>query len=119
MRFVGLLWLAFVTFLSLMPLKYKYRAGTTGAFHNPGHFLIFVVTMILLCWHSPNFGSRFLRWIGICCFAIMIEILEWITYHNGMEWKDVRVDVFGAAIGLAVVTVIPWISTGFRNTEVP
>ena len=119
MRLVGLLWLLFVTAISMMPLKYKYRAGTTGVFHTPGHLVIFVVTALLLCWRSPNIGSRFLRWLGICCFAVAIEILEWVTYHNRMEWKDVLVDVFGAAIGAAIVTLIPWISAGIRSTEAP
>ena len=117
MRFIGLLWLAFVTVLSLIPLKYKYRAGTTGVFHSPGHFLIFLVTAMLLCWNSPNARSRFLRWAGICCFGIVIEILEWSTYHNVMEWRDVLIDIFGAAVGLALVMVIPRIAGGFRSAE--
>lgn len=116
MRFIPLLWLGFVTAISLMPLRLKYRAGTTGILHNPGHFLIFFITAILLCRTAPHGGSRLLRWIGICCFATLMEVLEWTVYHNRLEWRDMLVDFFGAAFGLFALN---WFSerTAVRDVE--
>ena len=111
MRLVIPLWLAFVTAISMMPLKLKYRVGTTGILHNPGHFLVFSITAILLCRTATNPGSRAVRFTGVCCFAIIMETLEWVIYHNRMEWRDVLIDFFGAAAGLAVLSIFPVSST--------
>lgn len=118
MRIVTLLWLVFVVGISMMPLKFKYKAGTTGALHDPGHFVVFLVTAMLVCSSSPNLSSKLLRWFGICYFALTLEVLEWILYLNRMEWKDVLLDIAGAATGLALLSVIPRISAGFRRTEI-
>ena len=104
-RLVAALWLAFVATLSLMPLEFKYHAGTMGIFHNPGHFLIFAVTAILLCKDAGTVNGRMLRWAGACSFAIAMEILEWAVYHHAFEWQDVGVDLTGAALGLIVVSL--------------
>ena len=99
-----LLWLAFVTVISMMPLRLKSRVGTTGLFHTPGHFLIFFVTSMLLC-RTEN--RRLLRWTAVCAFALGLEILEWRIYRNEFEWRDVLVDIMGAAMGLLVISVFP------------
>jgi hypothetical protein len=117
MRFIPVLWLAFVTAISMMPLRLKYRAGTTGALHIPGHFLIFFITAILLCRTAPTPALRLLRWTGVCCFALAMEILEWVTYHNTMEWRDVVVDFVGAAIGVAVLSLFPTTTPHVQDSE--
>ncbi len=118
MRFVVPLWLTFVTAISLMPLKLKYRVGTTGVLHNPGHFVVFLVTSVLVCRSVANPGSRLLRWMGVCCFALAVEFLECLTYHNRMEWHDVLVDFFGAAIGLAILSMFPGTSNRFPDSGI-
>ncbi len=104
-RFLTLLWLAVVAAVSMMPLKLKYRVGTTGVFHDPGHFLIFFATTLLLCRTAPG---RLVRCAGVCAFAVAMEILEWVIYHNHFEWRDVLVDLLGVAIGFLVVSVLPF-----------
>lgn len=103
MRIVTVLWLGFVTAISMMPLRLKYRAGTTGALHGPGHLLIFFVTALLLCRPAAR---RLIRWLLVCAFAVSMETLEWAAYHNRFEWRDVLLDVLGAALGLAVLSVL-------------
>lgn len=104
-RLVVFLWLAFVAAISLMPLKLKSSVGTTGTLHNPGHFLIFVATALLLCRTARNWNTRLLRWACVCIFAGAMEFLEWVTYHNPFEWRDVLVDSLGATLGLLVVSL--------------
>ena len=118
MRLIISLWLAFVIAISMMPLKLKYRVGTTGVFHTPGHFVVFLITSILVCRNAPNSGSRLLRWAGVCCFAVALEILEVGMYHNRMEWRDVLVDVLGAAAGLALLSTFPAPSARVQNSEI-
>lgn len=105
MRVVVVIWLAFVAAISLMPLRLKYRVGTTGILHNPGHFFIFFITAILVCRTALSPAARVLRWMGVCGFAVALEILERVAYHNSMEWRDVLVDFLGAAVGLAVLSM--------------
>lgn len=118
MRFVIPLWLAFVTAISVMPLKLKYRVGTTGVLHNPGHFLVFLITSILVCKGAVNPISRLFRWAGVCCFAVTMEILEWYLYHNRMEWRDVLVDFSGTVLGLAVISFLPVTATRIQDGEI-
>lgn len=116
MRYVVPLWLAFVTTISMMPLKFKYRLGTTGSLHAPGHFLVFLITSILVCRTRQTPASRLLRLIGVCFFAFVLEILEWATYHHRMEWGDVLVDFCGAFLGLAVLSILPAPSTHVQDS---
>ena len=98
-----------------MPLRIKYRVGTTGVFHTPGHFLVFLATSILLCRTVSNFNHRLLRWVGVCVFAVVMEVLEWVAYHNAFEWRDVFVDISGAGLGLLVVSL--WRVRSHRGAE--
>ncbi len=117
-RCVLWVWLALITALSLAPFAVKSQLGTKGQFHNLGHFSIFVVTGILFCWAADRFRWRLARYVQVCCIAAFLEALETAIYHNRFEWHDVAVDAFGAAVGLAIASVIPLISSGFRSSEV-
>lgn len=116
MRIIVPLWLAFVTAISMMPLRLKDRVGTTGVLHLPGHFTIFLITAVLVCRNATSSGSRLLRCIGVCCFGATIEILEWAAYHHRMEWRDVLVDALGALIGVAALSIFPPLANA-RNSE--
>jgi hypothetical protein len=103
-RFIALAWFCFIAVISLMPLRFKYRMGTMGAFHNPGHFLAFFVATILLC-RAPSGKQRLVRCAEVCLFAVLMEVLEWAVYHNALEWHDIFVDIAGAFLGAAIVTL--------------
>ena len=118
MRWIVIAWLVFITGLSIAPLGVKTQLGTTGPYHDVGHLLVFFIATILLCSLARGVISRFIRYLGACCFGVLLEWLETAIYHDGMEWRDVMIHVVGATIGLAVVSVLPVIRSGFKKSEV-
>lgn len=113
MRLVVFLWLLFVTALSVAPFAVKYEFGTKGHFHDFGHFSIFVITVALFCWGEKGITPKFLRFLAACGFGILLEALEMAIYHNRFEWHDIAVDVAGAVIGFAAMTIVPLLSACF------
>jgi hypothetical protein len=118
MRWIVIAWLVFITALSIAPLAVKTQLGTTGPYHNLGHLSAFFIATILLCSMAPKPISRFIRYLAACCFGVFLEWLETAFYHDGMEWRDVTIHVLGATIGLAVVSVLPFVRSGFQKSEV-
>jgi hypothetical protein len=106
MRFILVLWLLFITALSLVPLEVKYRLGTMGSMHSFGHLAIFVVTAVLMCWNAGSVSARLLRCCGALLVAMLLEALEKVVYHNAYEWSDVAIDAAGVLIGFVLVTFI-------------
>ena len=106
LRLISFLWLVLITVLSTMPLRFKLRVGTTGYLHKPGHLLAFLVTTVIFCWAAASLNALLLRSSAICCFAVILEILEWLLYHNRMEWEDVLIDVLGVALGFLIVAAV-------------
>ena len=117
-RCVVCVWLALITALSIAPFAVKSQLGTKGHFHDLGHFSIFLITGVLLCRTGNSLLWKLARYVQVCCIAAFLEALETAIYHNRFEWRDVIVDALGAAAGLAVTSVIPLISSGFRSGEV-
>lgn len=117
-RCVVCVWLALITALSLAPFAVKSQLGTMGHFHDLGHFSIFLMTALLLCWTGDTVRWRLAGYVQVCCIAVLLEALETAIYRNRFEWRDVMVDALGAAAGCAIASVIPLISPGFRNREV-
>lgn len=111
-------WLALITALSLAPFAVKSQLGTKGHFHDLGHFSIFLLTGLLLCWTGNTLLWRLARYLQVCFIAVLLETLETAIYHNRLEWRDVLLDAFGAAVGLALLSAILLISSGFRGSEV-
>jgi hypothetical protein len=106
MRFILVLWLLFITALSLVPLEVKYRLGTMGNLHNFGHLAIFLVTAVLMCWNASSTPARLLRCCGALLVAMLLEALEKIVYHNAYEWSDVAIDAAGVMVGFLLVMLI-------------
>ena len=69
--------------------------------------LIFLISSVLLCRTGTSVSSRVLRCLGICCFALEMEVLEYMAYHNPIEWRDVLIDCFGAILGVAMLSAFP------------
>ncbi len=118
MRLLIWLWLAFVTTLSLAPLSVKIQLGTTGRLHTMGHFLIFLITAMVLCWTANSLPDKARRYLAVCAIGIVLEALEKIFYHDMFEWHDVAVDVLGAAVGLALVSIMVPLISGFERDSV-
>ena len=106
-------WLVFLTTLSLAPYDVKLRLGTNGRFHELGHLAIFAVTSVIVCWAAATARQMLPRFLAICCFAILMEALETAIYRNAYEWRDVGVDVLGAALGVFCALM----RTNYRSTR--
>jgi glycopeptide antibiotics resistance protein len=92
-------WILVVLLVSLLPMPFKHFFETHGRFHNIGHFLAFLITILMLCW---NKGSTV--WVAAACagaigMAFFIEGAQTAMYENPFEWKDVLVDSLGAVVG--------------------
>jgi hypothetical protein len=102
-RYLLPLWLILITALSLAPVEVKDRLGTTGALHTYGHVVVFLITTVLACLGTADTWTRFARAGAIAVFAMLCEWMEFAVYGNFyFEWRDVRVDWIGIALGLAI-----------------
>ena len=118
MRWMLGAWLVFITALSIAPVAVKAQLGTMGPLHDLGHLFALFITTILLCWTAPGVSSKLFRYLGACCIGVLLEWLETAIYHDGMEWRDVTIHVLGATLGLGVVTLLPFVRSGFQKSEV-
>jgi hypothetical protein len=83
---------------SLLPQAAKHAIGTQGLWHRPLHLILFAATACTTraaFVHRPFFTSIFLLTL-----ALSLESAEHLLYRNLFEWRDVRDDVIGIAIGL-------------------
>ncbi len=103
MRPLSLLWIVAVVLLSFLPLRFKLAFGTTGPWHNWGHFLVFTTTVLVLCWNPKPRLQQSLRVLAILLFGIALEYGEVLIYHNIFEWHDVLIDCLGAFAGMFVL----------------
>ena len=111
LRVVICVWIALLTALSLAPFAVKAELGTMGALHDIGHLSVFAATAVLLCWTATRLPQKLVRYLAVGALALTLEWLEAAVYHNPFEWRDVLIDVLGAAIGLAIQSFVPLISS--------
>lgn len=119
MRLVNCFWVVLITALSLAPFGVKLQLNTMGPLHDAGHLGVFLLTAVLLCWTAKGTTGQLARYLGVCLIAVSIEALEAAIYHNRFEWRDVMIDVLGAAIGLVVIKLIPISVAEVERGEVP
>lgn len=117
MRAAVVIWLVFVTAISVAPFEVKWELGAKGRFHDAGHFLVFFVTAMLTCWTAANSASRIVRLLAVCGVALLQEALETAIYHNPFEWRDVLVDTLGAVAAFAILSVLPLLFPGAQRAR--
>ena len=98
MRKLLILWLALVASLSLAPFRIKEALGTTGLYHNCGHFLVFLLTGAMVLIDAPTRTSRIRRFAFVILFSAATEGLESVIYSNVFEWRDFVVDCTAIAV---------------------
>jgi hypothetical protein len=101
------LWVAAIVSLSLVPLKMKLHLGTTGRWHNVGHFFMFVVATLLACRLVSGLYGKLLCCAGVAAIGFIMELVEKFAYHIAYEWGDVRVDCAGVLCGILVLLLLP------------
>lgn len=92
----GLLLLALVAVLSLMPVPGDGPQVNDKLAH-------FVTYALLSGWFGLLVSSRrwlLSVWLGLAAFGIVIEGLQGLTPHRSAEWADVVANGLGAAVGL-------------------
>ena len=99
-------WLAILVAVSLAPLNLKYEFGLKGSFHYAAHFAAFVLTGFIFCWKPVTFRSKLAWSLAACCTAFILEVLEAIFYHNGIEWLDVCTGCVAVAVALVSITIL-------------
>ena len=113
MRYIVAIWVLLLSVVSLGPMWLKYHFLRTGGhMHVPGHFLMFMVTAMLLCWSATSVRSRLLRAFGAFLIGFTTEWLQAVIYHNPIEWRDIRTDTLGIIAGFLIVSL-------FQRTSVP
>jgi hypothetical protein len=105
-RYLLPLWLIVVAGLSLAPFRVKYHLGAMGPMHASGHIVVFLITTVLACAEAADLWTRLCRTGSILVFAMLCEWLELAFYGNfHFEWRDVRIDWIGVALGLAISAI--------------
>jgi hypothetical protein len=100
-----LLWLAFLTAVSLAPTSLKWRMGTMGPLHSWGHFMAFFVTGALLCWNADRSSAWLRRCFAGFVIAAALEGMETAVYGNPFELRDLATDCLGVVAGAMIVAI--------------
>ena len=101
------LWVAAIVSLSLVPLKVKFHLGTTGRWHNVGHFFMFLVATLLACRLVSSVYGKLLGCVGVAAIGFIMELVEKFAYRIPYEWSDVRVDCAGVLCGILLLLLLP------------
>ena len=102
---LAVIWILFLTALSLAPLGIKYQLHTVGHFHSWGHFLAFAATAMVLT--RLSLRPKVLGLLGTIALGALLERLEVFAYHCNYEWRDVGVDTLGALCGFLIMAFLP------------
>jgi hypothetical protein len=101
-----LVWMILLIGLSVSPLSFKLKLHTVGPYHDFGHYIVYLLTAILICQVAKRFGGRVAGFFFALALALGQEWLENQMYHAGYEWKDVATDMAGTLSGFALVTLM-------------
>ncbi len=95
-----------VVALSISPLSFKLRLHTIGVYHNIGHYLVYLLTGVLLWLIAERWYWRLLHFVLGMAVALGQEWAENRLYHAGFEWTDVRMDLAGLVTAYALMVLI-------------
>ncbi len=99
-RGAGIVTLAIIAFLAVMPEPWKGRFATHGMVHDWAHFAAFLVACVLTTWRVRSAGAAAGIALGILLFGVAMEILQTRIFGNRFELLDVIADAGGIATGL-------------------
>ena len=95
-----------VTAVSLAPLRIKLSLGTIGHWHNALHLVVFFLTGVMLFADAPKPSSQAIRALLLLLFCCILEWLQAVLYHNGIEWRDIFLDTIALGCALSVALLI-------------
>ena len=117
MRFALAAWLFLLVAVSLFPVSFKLKLHTTGAMHDYGHYIAFLVTAIFLWLIAERPLGRIAGFLGGMVFSYSQEWAENKLYHAGFEWKDVGTDLAGLVSGFVFMVLVTTLLMDERSGE--
>ena len=99
-RVVFCLALLVITWLALTPSP---PAATAMMWDKGNHIFAFVVLAFLADYSFPRL--RWINWLGLTCYGIAIECLQWSLDYRYFELNDVGADIVGIVLYLALCTL--------------
>jgi VanZ family protein len=104
-RMMGIVVLAAIGFLSLLPEPWKGRTVTFGAFHDCAHIAAFLVAFVLITWQVRSMRLAVRAAFLLLAFGGLLEFFQTRVYGNHLEYQDIVADAAGLAIGLLVLNL--------------
>jgi len=97
MRLAGLLLLAAIASLALMPQPWKGRLATHGLLHAASHAAAFLAAGFLLTWRAKRRQASFFVALLILGLGLLLEYLQTVIYRNA---SSTAADAAGIAAAL-------------------
>ena len=94
-------WIVCLTGVSLQP--YRPAGESESMVHRVAHVFAFGVAALLPLVLSRGNRQAWMAALGVVCLALAIETAQWLLYDDVLEWWDVRDDVIGVAIAIALI----------------
>ncbi|HIG43464.1 MAG: VanZ family protein [bacterium] len=68
------------------------------------HSFAFIVLALLADFSFPSLG--WINWLGLACYGIALECIQWSLDYRYFEWNDVLADLLGIALYLVLRPLI-------------
>lgn len=99
MRIAGLVFLALMAILALLPGHVKGRYATVGAIHECLHLAVFCLAYLLLIAGSKGSKESAVVSILLAIFGITLELFQTRAYGTNLELHDVAANLGGIIAG--------------------
>ena len=112
-RIIGILWLALLMFLALLPEPFKGRVATFGFGHKCAHIAVFTVAFLLIATRLKGWGQPAILGLLLLVFGSALELLQTRVYHIPIEYSDISANAAGILLGFLSRTI--WRSNAARD----
>ena len=111
-RTVFVITLIAVSYLALTPIEIP---QLEGSWDKSNHLAAFITLAFLLDFST---SGNSIKWLGLACYGMLIEIAQWFTEYRYFELSDILADCIGIAIYVILrgqLAKTPWFGT-LRDT---
>ena len=98
-RIIGIMWLALLMFLALLPEPFKGRFATIGVGHQFTHIAVFTVAFLLMATRLKGLGQPAILGLLLLLFGSALELLQTRVYHIPIEYSDISANAAGILVG--------------------
>lgn len=100
LRLIAAFWILTLTAVSLQP--YRPHGESQSAAHPIIHIAMFGIAALLLLAPAESRKGQWMAAFGVVALALFIETAQHLMYKNVLEWWDVRDDIIGLLIAVAL-----------------